>query len=162
MDMKQVIVFALLLVPVCMNRCFDEEELAATAHRRLGIQSTSTPLPPSAAADSPASCPVALYANRALQNISDRALSPWRYVTKTKKDYFPSTYSEAECLCTGCILIQGNNIPELSHDYNSFLIKQNKFFLKRELCGDKQKYQLKPVYLPVAVGCTCVRPKTYH
>lgn len=74
-----------------------------------------------------------------------------------KKDHFPSTYAEAQCLCTGCILIQGKNPPQESHDYNSRAIMQSRVFLKKERCScSDDKYCLKPVSIEVAVGCTCV------
>lgn len=72
------------------------------------------------------------------------------------KDHFPSTYFEAKCLCTGCILIQGKNPPQESHDYNSRALTQSRVFLKKEPCSDGGKYYLKPVSVEVAVGCTCV------
>ncbi|KAF3854265.1 hypothetical protein F7725_022320, partial [Dissostichus mawsoni] len=34
------------------------------------------------------------------------------------EDHFPSTYTRAQCLCTGCVLIQNSMLVE-SHDYNS-------------------------------------------
>lgn len=81
------------------------------------------------------------------------------------KDHYPSTYAEAQCLCSGCIFIQDNKGWEKrplqeSNDYNSVPIKQSRVFLKRELCSDGKKYQLKPVTLEVAVACTCARVKT--
>lgn len=85
---------------------------------------------------------------------------------KTNKDHFPSTYSEAQCLCSGCILIQDSldeenaMIPAVNYDYNSVPIKQNRVFLKRELCSDGKKYHLKPVTVEVAVGCVCARAST--
>lgn len=86
---------------------------------------------------------------------------------KTLNGHFPSTYTEAQCLCSGCILIKDPDsdpdktpLPVESYDYNSVPIKQSKVFLKRELCSDGKKYYLKPVTLDVAVGCTCARVKT--
>lgn len=78
------------------------------------------------------------------------------------KDHFPSAYSEAECLCSGCILIQDQpskgRLPVENHSYNSVPIVQSRVFLKRELCSDGVKFRLTPVSQNVAVGCTCVRP----
>ena len=76
------------------------------------------------------------------------------------KDHFPSTYAEAQCLCSGCILIQGKNPPSESLDYNSVPVLQSRVFLRRELCSDGKKYHLKPVTVEVAVGCTCARVKS--
>ncbi|XP_071343801.1 interleukin-17C [Trachinotus anak] len=165
MDMKQVVIFLLLLVPgwgCKMNRCYeDEKELQEAAERKLRSHYLQPPEPARAeAAHSAASCPVDLYQQLPQQADSDRSVSPWRYVHVTKTDHFPSTYAEAQCLCSGCILIQGRNPPQESHDYNSLPIKQSRVFLKRELCSDGKKYTLRPVTVEVTVGCTCVRAKT--
>lgn len=80
----------------------------------------------------------------------------------TKEDHFPSSYSEAQCLCSGCVLIQNNKNPVESHDYNSHPVTQSRVFLKRELCDDGRRYYLKPVTVKVAVGCTCTRAKSYN
>lgn len=80
------------------------------------------------------------------------------------ENHFPSTYSEAQCLCLGCILIQDSpeqgkgRVPVENFSYNSVPIMQSRVFLKRELCSDGKKYHLTPVSREVAVGCTCVRP----
>lgn len=91
--------------------------------------------------------------------------SPFRHVTN--QDYFPSTFVQAQCLCTGCILVQDRNQgpPEVVHsqDYNSVPIEQYRLFLKRELCDNvsgKRQYRLTPVYVKVLVGCTCARVNT--
>ncbi|XP_070828956.1 interleukin-17C [Chaetodon trifascialis] len=169
MDVKQILIFGLLVhVRTCSgNRCYDDRELSEAANRKLTSRYQQPPdLAPAAAPDSPASCPVALYQQQPPQHISGRSLSPWRYVLVTLKDHYPSTYAEAQCLCSGCILIQDNSGPEKtplsveSFDYNSVPIKQSRVFLKREPCRDGKKYRLKPVTLEVAVGCTCARVKT--
>ncbi|XP_039988102.1 LOW QUALITY PROTEIN: interleukin-17C [Xiphias gladius] len=165
MDTKQVIIFGLFLVPIWTsktNRCYDYDELNEAAERKLRAHYPQPPEPsPTEAADSPASCPVAFYQQQRPQHISDRSLSPWRYILITKKDHFPPTYAEAQCLCSGCILIQDMNPPVESHDYNSVPIKQSRVFLKRELCNDGKKYHLKPVTVKVAVGCTCARVTSF-
>lgn len=78
------------------------------------------------------------------------------------KDHFPSTYSEAECLCSGCILIQDvpgkGRVPVENFSYTSVPIIQSRVFLRRDLCGDGGTYRLTPVSRDVAVGCTCARP----
>ncbi|KAK9517315.1 hypothetical protein VZT92_025198 [Zoarces viviparus] len=166
MDMKQILIFGLCLVPVwtCrMNRCYDDSELSEAAERKLrNHYPQSLELPTAAAPDSPAPCPVALFPQQPPQHIRDRSLSPWRYVLVTKKDHFPSTYAEAQCLCSGCVLIQDNKPPVESHDYNSYPVMQSRVFLRRELCQDGKKYHLKPVTVKVAVGCTCTRANTYN
>ncbi|GAA6224614.1 interleukin-17F-like, partial [Lates japonicus] len=165
MDMKQVLIFGLFLVPVwtCnmtrMHRCYDEHELSEAAERKLRTHYPQPPeSSPAAAEDSPVSCPVAFYGQQKPQALRDRSLSPWRYILRTKPDHFPSTYTEAQCLCAGCILIQDKKPPVESHDYNSVPIEQSRVFLKRELCCDGKKYHLKPVTVKVAVGCACAVP----
>nr|ALV83413.1 interleukin 17C [Miichthys miiuy] len=172
MDLKQILIFGLLIASVWtdkMYRCYGEHELDDVAERKLRthyrlLQPADTL--PSQASDTPAVCPVELFQQATPDHISGRSVSPWRYILKTLKDHFPSTYTEAQCLCSGCILIQDNSVPDKrplpveSYDYNSVPIKQSKVFLKRELCSDGKKYSLKPVTLNVAVGCTCARVKT--
>ncbi|XP_037306704.1 interleukin-17C [Pungitius pungitius] len=166
MDMKQILIFGLCLMPVwtCrMNRCYDVHELHRAAERKLR---SHYPQPQesfaAAMSNSSASCPVALFPQQPPQHIRDRSLSPWRYVRVTKEDHFPSSYSEAQCLCSGCVLIQDNRPPVESHDYNSYPVTQSRVFLKRELCDDGRRYYLKPVTVKVAVGCTCTRAKSYN
>lgn len=94
----------------------------------------------------------------------DVEFSPLLFRTVTKKEYFPSTYVEAQCLCSGCILIPDSSkkhmLPMENHNYNSVPIMQSRVFLRRELCRDGERYRLKPETLRVAVGCTCARPKS--
>ncbi|XP_054451921.1 interleukin-17C [Anoplopoma fimbria] len=162
MDMKQILILGLCLVPVwtCnMNRCFNESELIGAVNRTLKRCYPQPEEPQHAGKhDSDPSCPVAFFPQYG--GIHERSLSPWRYVLVTMEDHFPSTYAKAECLCSGCILIQANKSPVESHDYNSYAVMQNRVFLKRELCNDKTKYRLTPVTVKVAVGCTCLRAKT--
>ncbi|XP_037622040.1 interleukin-17C [Sebastes umbrosus] len=163
MDMKQILIFGLIVSPVWsfgMPRCYEEQELNLAAERKLRSHYPQPPEPAHAAEpDSAASCPVELF-QQPPQHIYDRSLSPWRYVLVTKEDHFPSTYAEAQCQCSGCVLIQDNKRPVESFDYNSVPIKQSRVFLKRELCEDGKTYYLKPVSVKVAVGCTCARAKS--
>ncbi|TMS05301.1 interleukin-17C [Larimichthys crocea] len=171
MDLKQILIFGLLTASVWtekMYRCYDEHELDDAAERKLRThypQAADTL--PAQASDTPAGCPVALFQQATPNQLSHRSVSPWRYILKTLNGHFPSTYTEAQCLCSGCILIKDPDsdpdktpLPVESYDYNSVPIKQSKVFLKRELCSDGKKYYLKPVTLDVAVGCTCARVKT--
>ncbi|XP_026167847.1 interleukin-17C [Mastacembelus armatus] len=167
MDVKQVLIFTLFLVPAwtCkINRCCDEQEVREAAERKLRNHFPQTPDPSPAVADTAASCPVELYQYQPPEELRQRSLSPWRYVLVTKEDHFPSTYAEAQCLCSGCIVIQekndGSPVVRESHDYNSVPIMQSRVFLKRERCEDGKTYHLKPVSVNVAVGCTCARVKT--
>ncbi|CAB1460290.1 unnamed protein product [Pleuronectes platessa] len=166
MDLTQLLLgLTLLLSSVwrcSTSRCLNDTELVKAAEKRLVTHySHLLDVGPEAAvaADSPASCPVQLYNQRPVE-LSDRSVSPWRYVRKPMTDHFPSMYSEAQCLCSGCILIQGQNPPKESLDYNSVPVLQSRVFLKRELCSGGGEYRLKPVTVDVAVGCTCARVKS--
>ncbi|XP_061891318.1 interleukin-17C [Entelurus aequoreus] len=156
-----VVILGLQLGPAwtCnVNRCYEEGELSKAANRKLTSHYPQPPEPHGVLAwDSPASCPLDLYVH--YQQREARSLSPWRFVWKTMKDHYPSTYVEAQCLCSGCIVTKNKGVPEMSHDYNSVPIEQSRVFLKRELCDDGRKYYLKPVSVNVVVGCTCARPR---
>ncbi|XP_061533386.1 interleukin-17C isoform X1 [Phycodurus eques] len=154
-------VLLLLLGPVRTSnssRCYEEWELSKVAGRKLASHYPQPPEPRGVVAhDSPSACPLDLYMHH--WNLEDRSLSPWRYVWRTMKDHYPSTYVEAQCLCSGCIMIKNKGTPELSHDYNSVPVNQTRVFLKRERCSDGHKYYLKPISAVVTVGCTCARPR---
>ncbi|XP_039665225.1 interleukin-17C-like isoform X1 [Perca fluviatilis] len=153
----QILIFGLLLVPV-WTKCYeDDRELQKAAEKLMNRYPQPAEPPATAAPDSPASCPVEHFPQQSPQHLHDRSLSPWRYVLVTKKDHFPSTYAEAQCLCSGCVLIQNKSPPMESHDYNSHPVTQSRVFLKKEPCDSGKKYHLKPVTVKVAVGCTCVR-----
>lgn len=81
----------------------------------------------------------------------------------SRRELFPPSFVEAQCLCSGCILVPDTSqkplLPTENHNYNSVPITQSRVFLSRELCGDGVRYRLKPLTLQVAVGCTCARPK---
>ncbi|XP_028442182.1 interleukin-17F-like [Perca flavescens] len=159
--MKEILIFGLLLVPV-WTKCYqDDRELQEAAERKLMTRYPQPAEPPATAApDSPASCPVEHFPQKSPQHLHDRSLSPWRYVLVTKKDHFPSTYAEAQCLFSGCVLIQNKSLQMESHDYNSHPVTQSRVFLKKEPCDGGKKYHLKPVTVKVTVGCTCVRANT--
>ncbi|XP_049580186.1 interleukin-17C [Syngnathus scovelli] len=139
------------------NRCYEEGELSKMASRKLA---THYPQPQEPAVvpdhDSPPECPLDLYS---LWDLEERSLSPWRYVSRLMEDHYPSTYVEAQCLCSGCIMINSTGSAVLSHDYNSAPVNQTRVFLKRERCADGKTYYLKPVSVVVVVGCTCARPR---
>ncbi|XP_077424578.1 interleukin-17C [Vanacampus margaritifer] len=159
------IVVALVVAPAWtanLNRCYEESELSKVAGRKLASHYPQPPEPQVVAPhDSPSACPLDLYSHwdLGLVDPKERSLSPWRYVRKPMKDHYPSTYIEAQCLCSGCIMIKSKRTPELSHDYNSAPVSQTRVFLKREHCTDSLKYYLKPVSVNVTVGCTCVIPQ---
>uniref|UniRef100_A0AAQ5X2I6 Interleukin 17c n=2 Tax=Amphiprion ocellaris TaxID=80972 RepID=A0AAQ5X2I6_AMPOC len=159
-DMKQILVLALFLGPVCsckMSRCYNDTELTRAAEQKLR---SHYPQPAehlaTAARGAKPSCPLELYRQPASRELNVRSVSPWTYVTRTLEDHFPSSYSEAQCLCAGCLLVQRDGSVLESSDYNSRSVKQSRVFLKREPC-DKGGYSLKPVTVEVSVGCTCVK-----
>ncbi|XP_071775478.1 interleukin-17C [Centroberyx gerrardi] len=162
MDVTQILLFGLLFVPVLTSKfpCYDEEELEEKAERKLHSHYPQPPEPvrlSQSKADTPV-CPVELYQQSA--DISDRSLSPWRYIYDTKEDRFPRTFAVAQCLCEGCIMTVERKAREENMDYNSYPIKQSRVVLKKELCDDGKKYRLVPVSESVAVGCTCIKAKT--
>uniref|UniRef100_A0A3Q3JYH8 Uncharacterized protein n=1 Tax=Monopterus albus TaxID=43700 RepID=A0A3Q3JYH8_MONAL len=146
---SKILIFGLFLVPLCTSRCYNDQELSLVAKRKLSRHYPQPPEPPAETAGPKPSCPVEHYSP------SQELLTPCRI------DYFPSSYAEAQCLCSGCILIQGTNHQVVeSNDYNSKEIKQNRVFLKKERCRGGKTYKLTRVSVEVAVGCTCARPST--
>ncbi|XP_020496414.3 interleukin-17C [Labrus bergylta] len=162
MDVKKILLFGLLIVPVFTSQCFNESQLEEVAGRRLRRHHKQPLNPSTTKSPTEPACPVELYRNYPPRALNERSLSPWRQVIRTNDAYFPSTYYEAECLCSGCILIENSPDAEkrliMSDAYNSVPIKARTMFLKKELCKDKQTYSLTTVYEDVAVGCHCARP----
>ncbi|KAI3371756.1 hypothetical protein L3Q82_024313 [Scortum barcoo] len=171
----QILILGLFLVPgwtLRVKACYEEHQLHRAASRKLSRHYPQPPEPLSEDPDSPARCPVELYQQKPGRDVSRRSVSPWRYVLVQKEDHFPSSYAEAQCLCSGCILIEKRHdsdsskvksIPVESYSYNSRPITQKRVFLKKELCNNedgKKTYRLQPVIVEVAVGCTCVRALT--
>ncbi|XP_054633684.1 interleukin-17C [Dunckerocampus dactyliophorus] len=162
-----VVIVGLLLGPVWTRNmpCYEEEELSEIAKKKL----VNYPQPPEplgeVAHDTGSSSSLDLcmkYVGQPVRNgpTNDRSLSPWRYVRKTMENHYPSSYIEAQCLCSGCIIIE-NGVHKLSHDYNSVPIPQSRVFLKRELCSEGHGYYLKPVSVEVVIGCTCATPRIF-
>ncbi|MEQ2184964.1 hypothetical protein GOODEAATRI_013315 [Goodea atripinnis] len=79
--------------------------------------------------------------------------------TVSKPDYYPSSYTEAKCLCSGCILVHQNGSVTENFDYNTKPLMHKSVFLKRVKCKEG-KYRLVPERLEVSVGCICVRANT--
>ncbi|XP_077452147.1 interleukin-17C isoform X1 [Stigmatopora argus] len=160
------------------DRCYEESELSKAANRKLASHYLQPNEPRVVVPhDAPYECPLDLYLH--LWDLEDRSLSPWRYVSadewferrphsgrpglkssrKSMKDHYPDTYVEAQCLCSGCIIVKNKGPPELNNDYNSVTVNQTRVFLKREPCSDKGMYYLKPVSVTVSVACTCATPR---
>ncbi|XP_072290522.1 interleukin-17C [Eucyclogobius newberryi] len=157
---EQVFVFLLsLAVCMCVHACYDEENLENAARKKLQSH-YHQPAFPTQASSAPSSCPLDLYEKD--KTLKGRSISPWAYVQKQMPGHFPSTYYEAKCLCSGCILLDDEDEPYESSSYSSAPVIQSRLFLKRELCeghrGNGTRYSLKPVNKDVTVACTCVQP----
>ncbi|KAM8860848.1 interleukin-17C [Synchiropus picturatus] len=154
MDVKVLLLLLLAAAWRCDARCLHNQtrlkRLAERWQRRF-----SEPR----ADGAPTSCPAHLLRSGGGGGIHERSLSPWRYVKKTLKDHLPETYSEAECLCAGCVLFDGETgtINE-TEQYNSAPVVQARTFLKKVPCRGQSGYRLEPVQVQVQVGCTCVAP----
>nr|XP_057931378.1 interleukin-17C [Doryrhamphus excisus] len=160
-----VVIVGLLLGPAWTRNipCYEEGELSEIANQKLADYPQFPGPQDVVVHDTGSSSTVDLcmnYAGKPAPNdpTNARSLSPWRYVRKNMEDHYPSSYVEAQCLCSGCIMMK-NGAPRLSHDYNSIPISQSRVFLKRELCSEGHGYYLKPVSVDVVVGCTCARPR---
>ncbi|KAM9375492.1 interleukin-17C [Pholidichthys leucotaenia] len=160
MDVKQqVLLLLLFLGPVrCSRPCYNETELEAEAQRRLSRRHVFPALPATpAGAPRDLSCPVGRFSWKGSDD-KDRSLSPWTFETVENPDHFPSSYSEAKCLCNGCIMLSKDNTVVEMHNYNSKPIFQKKMFLAKKHCSGENNYTLETIFVDVAVGCTCVRP----
>ncbi|CAK6966366.1 interleukin-17C [Scomber scombrus] len=148
MDVKQIIYIWLFFVPVwACKMCYNEDQLREVAERKLSRHYLQHPTVSRVTA--PPGCPLEQFKKDPLVPHNDRSLSPWRYVLQTDMDYYPSTYAEADCLCSGCIVFKKEK-PFETYDYNSVPVVQSKLFLKKESCGNNT-YHLKPVSRNVKV-----------
>uniref|UniRef100_A0A3Q1F1V6 Interleukin-17C-like n=1 Tax=Acanthochromis polyacanthus TaxID=80966 RepID=A0A3Q1F1V6_9TELE len=157
--MKQILVLALFLGTVCsckMSRCCNDTELSEAAEKRLRSHYPQPVDIRPTAAPGEKKCPLDLYRQPLSMELNVRSVSPWNYVVQTLPDHFPSSYTEAQCLCAGCLLVQRDGSVVESSDYNSRSVKQSRVFLKRESCTTGG-YYLRPVIKEVSVGCTCVK-----
>ncbi|PWA33088.1 hypothetical protein CCH79_00013078, partial [Gambusia affinis] len=149
-----IFILALGFVSVTMHRCYKEADLEKKALRRL----KKFPPPPNTtpSPNSPPGCPLELFKRPASGSEEDRSLTPWKYVTINDTEYYPHTYTQAVCLCKGCIMSKDGKVID-NQDYNSAEVNGSWVFMKREKCKEGG-YKLKPERRDVAVGCTCVRP----
>ncbi|KAJ3596515.1 hypothetical protein NHX12_002922 [Muraenolepis orangiensis] len=143
------------------SSCWHEHQLEVKAQKKLkNLWDDQDPEPLPSSLDIPAKhCPVP--SGGIGKQVKDRSISPWRYVYKQDPHRFPHKIAVAECQCEGCITIKRgeNNAPTHDMTYNSVAITQSRLVLRKELCEDRMKYRLVWHSEPVAVGCTCVRPK---
>ncbi|MGH0115158.1 UNVERIFIED_CONTAM: hypothetical protein FKN15_070678 [Acipenser sinensis] len=95
-----------------------------------------------------------------LSNDEERSISPWTYTLNIDEDRYPKVLAFAECLCAGCISeVTGREMTSL----NSLLLTQRIMGLHRRPCFSNPELSAFYVdYISVPVGCTCVRPRTYH
>ncbi|KAM4553413.1 interleukin-17C [Fundulus diaphanus] len=162
MVLRKIVILALclLVVRTCTARCRNSTDLEETM-RRIFQRQGSWPPDTQSSADSSVSCPLDLYQKLPSMADKDRSLSPWKWVTVTRPDYFPHTYTEAKCLCSGCILVLKNGTVIESPDYNSKPLVHAFLFLKRVRDNCKEgMYRLVREKMEVSVGCTCVRANT--
>ncbi|NXD13748.1 IL17C protein, partial [Nothocercus nigrocapillus] len=91
---------------------------------------------------------------------NERSISPWRYRIDEDEDRYPRKLAFAECLCRGCVDVKtGRETAAL----NSVAIHQTMMVLRRKPCpgpGGHGLFTLEVDYIRVAVGCTCVLPRT--
>ncbi|NXA45601.1 IL17C protein, partial [Nothocercus julius] len=91
---------------------------------------------------------------------NERSISPWRYRIDEDEDRYPRKLAFAECLCRGCVDVKtGRETTAL----NSVAIHQTMMVLRRKPCpgpGGHGLFTLEVDYIRVAVGCTCVLPRT--
>ncbi|XP_031179370.1 interleukin-17C-like [Sander lucioperca] len=85
-----------------------------------------------------------------------RSLSPWKYNISRNDSRFPHEIAFAKCLCNGCII---NGREDTS--YNSVPVVVKLVVLRKTPCPwDKTKFVVKNDSEAIAVGCTCVVPKS--
>uniref|UniRef100_A0A3B5M3I7 Uncharacterized protein n=1 Tax=Xiphophorus couchianus TaxID=32473 RepID=A0A3B5M3I7_9TELE len=89
-------------------------------------------------------------------SLTDSSSSIHRIVSNT--EFYPQTYTQAVCLCKGCIMSRNGTVID-NQDYNSAQVIGSWVFMKREKCK-KGGYKLKPERRDVTMGCTCVRPSS--
>ncbi|MEQ2220259.1 hypothetical protein ILYODFUR_003553 [Ilyodon furcidens] len=157
MELKQILILALCL-GACRARCHNETNLDEEAQKLL-LKHYPWPASPTTPPDTSTSCPLSLYQKLPSLAVNDRSVSPWKYVTVSKPDYYPRSYTEAKCLCSGCILVHQNGSVTENFDYNTKPLMHKSVFLKRVKCKEG-KYRLVPERLEVSVGCICVRANT--
>ncbi|XP_039651594.1 interleukin-17F-like [Perca fluviatilis] len=91
-------------------------------------------------------------------DVNGRSLSPWNYSITREDDRFPHEIAVAECLHEGCI-INGS----VNKDYNSVPVIAKLMILKKTPCKwDATKYMVEKGIQKIAVGCTCVVPKSLN
>ncbi|XP_010882467.1 interleukin-17C [Esox lucius] len=141
-----------------LKGCFTAEELESGAlkiirRHRYPTEDELKRLHPN---HSEKNCPTSLNA-RSL-DYSHRSVSPWRYRIDSKEGRFPEKIAFAECLCKGCIIINGSGHQAEDHNYNSVPIKQTQMVLEKTKCrNDPSKYSFISLYIEVPIACTCVK-----
>ncbi|XP_028434505.1 interleukin-17C-like [Perca flavescens] len=89
-------------------------------------------------------------------DLNRRSMSPWKYCINREDDRFPHKIAVAKCLYEGCII---NGREDMN--YNSVPVMANLMILKKTPCKqNKTKYMVEKGIEKIAVGCTCVVPKS--
>ncbi|XP_014848720.1 PREDICTED: interleukin-17C-like [Poecilia mexicana] len=157
MELAQIFILALCVVSVTMRRCYNESELMGKAQKKLKNFSLPPDMTPSP--NSSSGCPVESFKSLASGLPKDRSISPWKYETVRDPEYYPQTYTQAVCLCEGCIMPNDTGTLIEDKSYNSVKVNSSWMFVKREKC-QKDGYKLKLERREVTVGCTCVKPSS--
>ncbi|XP_032376580.1 interleukin-17C [Etheostoma spectabile] len=134
------------------SRCTSADQLDKRANKFLERHRSalsSTPEPQGAS-----TCAEAAEVMRG--DVNRRSLSPWTYNITRDDSRFPHEIPVAVCLCNGCIINQREDTS-----YNSVPVMARMMVLRKTACPqDTTKYAVKKVFENIAVGCTCVVPKS--
>ncbi|XP_008410891.1 interleukin-17C [Poecilia reticulata] len=159
MELAQIFILALCVVSVTMRRCYNKTELEEKALKMLKNFQPPPNVTPSP--NSSSGCPVESFKSLASGFQNDRSISPWKYETVEVPEFYPQTYTQAVCLCQGCIMVNSSGSVIEDYSYNSAKLNISWMFVKREKC-QKGGYKLNLVRQDVTVGCTCVKPSLSH
>ncbi|XP_054898973.1 interleukin-17C [Poeciliopsis prolifica] len=161
MELAQIFILALSVVSVRMDYCYDGADLDKKALKMMKkfLHSPNPTPPPDSipTRNSSSECPLDLFRLGASGSKENRSLSPWTYIIVEDPDYYPQAYTQAVCLCKGCIMSRNGEVID-NEDYNSVNVTASRVFIKRIKCQEGG-YRLKPETREVNVGCTCVRPE---
>ncbi|KAM6950344.1 uncharacterized protein PEZ65_023392 [Lycodopsis pacificus] len=90
-------------------------------------------------------------------DLSNRALSPWRYSLNKEDNRIPYEVPFAECLCDGCIINQREDMR-----YNSVPVFASQMVMRKTPCPrDPNKFAVSKYVIKVPVGCTCAVPNLF-
>lgn len=98
--------------------------------------------------------PSALVHPRNLRPLENASISPWTYNITSDSSLLTPLMSEAHCLLTGCLNLEGKEDQNL----RSVPIKHQVLVLRRIKPKVGHSYHFRLESRLIAVGCTCVRP----